>query len=135
MKPTTKILGLTMIALLLAVFIFASSQPTAASGAERVFVEFVPGQKAAVKNNIQLAGGIIHYEFDALNAVAATVPTAALNGLSRNPNVVLIEEDAPRYPATQTVPYGINSVQASQVWANGGPTGDRASRSASLTPV
>ena len=127
MKPTTKILGLTMIALLLAVFIFASSQPTAASGVERVFVEFVPGQKAAVKNNIQLAGGIIHYEFDALNAVAATVPTAALNGLSRNPNVVLIEEDAPRYPATQTVPYGINSVQAPQVWAGdgsgNGPTG------------
>jgi len=39
-----------------------------------------------------------------------------------NPNVVLVEEDAPRYlmgETEQTIPYGIESVQAPAVWNKG----------------
>ncbi|MCY7389452.1 MAG: hypothetical protein LH481_15575 [Burkholderiales bacterium] len=59
-----------------------------------------------------------------MDAFAVEVPTNALNGLERNPNVEYVEEDAKRYPysgttpstgspyfAGQLVPYGIKMVQ------------------------
>ncbi len=85
----------------------------------RVLVQFKPGAKANVERSLQAAGARFHHSFDELNAFAVTVPEAALNGLRNNPNVLLVEQDAPRYPMAQTVPYGIDLVQAPQAWAAG----------------
>jgi subtilisin family serine protease len=97
-------------------------------GETRVMVQFVPGQRGAVQNALSAAGANFHYTFEDLNTFVVTVPEAALQGLQRNPNVVMIEEDAPRYPvgvmpsvqslslASQVVPYGIDMVQARDVW-------------------
>ena len=96
----------------------------------RVLVQFQPGTRGAVEKSLKGIGAEFHYTFDELNAFAVTVPAAALNGLTKNPNVVLVEEDAPRFPigieksssATvaaltgQTVPYGVDMVQARDVW-------------------
>ena len=101
-----------------------------ASGAElsRVYVEFKPGQKNNAKALLQQAGGRVHHEFDTLNAVATSLPTAALAGIRNNPNVVLVEGDPPRFlfgcdaipPISETpVPYGISLVQGPEVWAAG----------------
>jgi serine protease len=108
-------------------------------GKIRVLVNFLPGNKAGVDNALKGLGAEFHYTFDDLNTFAVTVPEAALNGLSRNPNVVYIEEDVLRYPISirpsnltsaqasglaapagqtaQIVPYGVDMVQAPQVWA------------------
>ncbi|TFG67378.1 MAG: hypothetical protein E4H27_09080, partial [Anaerolineales bacterium] len=73
-----------------------------------------------------------------LNTFAVSIPGAALDGLSRNPNVIYIEEDALRYPVSllpttladdrksslqasnpkteQITPYGVTMVQAPEVW-------------------
>ena len=124
------ILGITVLLLM------ATAIPAiGASTKTRVFVEFAPTGKAAVRNALQQAGAEFHYTFDELNAFVVTVPAQALNGLSQNPNVVEIEEDAPRYPIRATaassvlapladsldsdgdkVPYGVDSVQARDVW-------------------
>ncbi len=104
----------------------------AAGDTSRVWVEFSPAGAAKAKQALIQAGADIHYQFDELNAFAASVPTAALAGLGKNPNIVLIEEDAKRYPSSQQVPYGIDAVQARDVWdANrdgvvdgGAPTGN-----------
>lgn len=102
------------------------------SGQTRVMIQFRPGAKAQVQNALAQVGNVkVHYEFDNLNTIAVSVPTAALDGLRHNPNVVMIEEDVARYPMGQTVPYGIDLVQARDVWdANrdgvvdtGAPTG------------
>jgi len=85
----------------------------------RVYVEFErfsPQAVAAVRG----AGGTVHYEFPRQNAVAATLPKAAIQGLLRNPNVVNIEDDPIREPYAQTTPYGIPMVQADQVTYGGG---------------
>lgn len=89
-------------------------------GAEpvRVFVEFQPGRKAAVLSALQQAGGRVHHQFDTLSAVAVTLPQPALAGLSRNPNVVLVEEDPLRHPHSDLVTYGVDMVQAPIVWNN-----------------
>jgi len=96
----------------------------------RVLVQFQPGARGAVEKTLQGLGAEFHYTFDELDAFAVTVPAAALNGLTKNPNVVLVEEDALRFPieiqesgaatvaaaTTQTVPYGVDMVQARDVW-------------------
>jgi serine protease len=115
-----------------AVLCLVTSGTVRAADAARVFVEFTPGQKATVENVVRGAGGSVHYTFDDLNAFAVSVPAAAIAGLQRNPNIVLLEEDPPRYLlATEVAPYGIDMIGATEVWdANddgviddGAPTG------------
>ncbi len=123
-----------------------SGSAAAANGRIRVMVQFAPGQRGAVERALQAVGAEFHYVFDDLNTFAVTIPQAAYEGLQRNPNVVLIEEDAPRYPISirrsekpgptlhvggQVVPYGVEMVQALDVWDvnrdgtvdSGAPTG------------
>jgi subtilisin family serine protease len=82
-------------------------------------VEFARGRGAAVRTALQRAGGQIHYEFGDLNVFAVSLPSAALQGIERNPNVVSVAPDVPRYLMAQTTPWGIDRVQAPQVWAAG----------------
>lgn len=98
----------------------------------RVMVTFAPGQKGRVENSLKGAGAEFHYAFDDLQTFVVSVPTAALTGLVHNPNVVSIEEDVERYPigimpsspavkaqvasGAQVVPYGVDMVQARDVW-------------------
>ncbi len=117
------------VVLLVFAFGFLASQSAQANPGEgnvRVMVQFKAGQKTGAERALQAAKADFHYTFDELNTFVVTLPAAALDGLSRNPNVAFIEEDAPRYPigimestsqATgQVVPYGIDMVQARDVW-------------------
>lgn len=105
---------------------------TAAPGPERVLIKFKQGGKAAVQSELRRANAQVHYTFDDVGIFAATVPARALQALRNNPNVEFVENDVIRTPAAQTVPYGIDMVQARQVWdANlddtldsGAPTGE-----------
>jgi len=106
---------------LLPALILAGVTRAHAADESRVYVEFRPGQKNAATGLIRQAGGRVHFEFDSLNAVATTVPEAALAGLRNNPNVVQVEVDPPRYLfgcslPTETIPYGLDAVQATDVW-------------------
>lgn len=57
--------------------------------------------------------GKVNYEFDAQNVVAVTVPNLdALQALSQNPNVELVEEDAKVYPTADNFPYGLGKIGA-----------------------
>lgn len=115
------------------VLLVSVAQPayTSNEGKMRVWVEFSPGRGARVEKSLNALGAEFHYRFEDLNSFVVTVPEQALAGLRNNPNVVSIEEDAIRYPAAQEVPYGIDMVQARDVWdANrdgdvdaGAPTG------------
>src|SRR5213593_1462782 len=87
-----------------------------AADAARVWVQFAPEHKAAVKGALQQVADKIHYEFDDLGAIAVTLPAAAVDGIRHNPNVELVEEDPIRELSAQTVPYGIDKVQARDVW-------------------
>jgi serine protease len=114
-----------------AAIVFLAASTSFAADTARVWVQFAAGQKAAVRQALQNAGGRVHYEFDDLRAIAVSVPAAALQGLQHNPKIALIEEDAKRELLGQTVPWGIDDVQARDVWdANrdgaadaGAPTG------------
>lgn len=104
---------------------------TSNQGNMRVWVEFVPGNGQKVEHALNGVGAEFHYRFENLNSFVVTVPEQALNGLRRNPNVLSIEEDLRRYAYGDSVPYGIDMVQARDIWdANrdtvidpGAPTG------------
>jgi subtilisin family serine protease len=59
----------------------------------------------------------VNFQFDKLNAAVLTLPSAdAIKALRANPDVESVEIDYPRYPMAQSVPYGIDQVQARDAW-------------------
>ena len=108
--------------------LLAASAGHAADDAQRVIVMFKPGAVAAGKAAVAAARGIVRHEIYGMDAVSIEVPSQALQGLARNPNVEYVEPDEKRYllaldsPSTgspyasgQRVPYGIGMVQADQL--------------------
>lgn len=123
MKQKTLVLALGLAVALGSGAGIASDAATNTPDTDRVWVQFKPGTKAQVARALQAAGARTHHAFDDLNAFAVSLPPQALQGIRNNPNVVLVEADAPRYPSAQVRPYGIDMVQAPQVWADS-VTGD-----------
>ena len=137
--------------LLLMAVVLTAVQPVSGepSNTVRVWVTYQKGGKIAVLSALSRQDVEIHYDFPELDAYVVTLPEAALSGISRNPFVIDIEPDPVRYPiepvkveleATyadttdpngQTIPWGIDAVQARDVWDsnrdaavdNGAPTG------------
>ena len=64
------------------------------------------------KSALRTAGADVLLDLPNQRAVAARIPAQALKGLQRNPNIEYIEVDAPRFPMSQTTPWGIPTVQA-----------------------
>jgi subtilisin family serine protease len=108
-----------------------SSQPVLAQGAAettRVIVAFKPGAAGAAQAAIAAARGQVRHQIHGMNAVAIEVPSQALAGLARNPNIEYVEADEKRYPLAgtaptvapyqsgQLMPYGIKMVQADQLF-------------------
>ncbi|MFW5926891.1 MAG: PKD domain-containing protein [Wenzhouxiangella sp.] len=83
----------------------------------RYIVQFAPGSAGQGVAAVQAAGGDVKVDLTdrSVNAIAATLPEQALEGLNNNPNIVNIESDNRIYPMAQSVPYGIPMVQADQV--------------------
>ncbi len=93
----------------------AATLPAQAAGSERVFIEYKSGREAILIKRLEANGAKIHYRFSALGAVAATVPEGLLKQLAADADYT-VSEDPKRYPMAQTVPYGIDKVQARDVW-------------------
>jgi serine protease len=132
-RQMRKAVGLPIVAVLLAVVLVAGAlpqSPVMAQRTEYVFIEAAPGKLASVGQAARAAGAQIRYEFAEMNALAVAIPASAVDKMRHNPNVVAVEPDPERAPAastmaaddvpsTQVVPWGIEAVQAPQVWAKG----------------
>lgn len=143
--------SLVLAVILVVVFLFSAASPTIAAPDDtvRIWVSYKTGTGKDVLKSLENAKANIHYDFSELEAYVVSLPSAALNGILNNPHVLGIEEDAERYPIANmaskvtaealavvdpdgdTVPYGVDMVQARDVWdANrdgevdaGAPTG------------
>nr|WP_276282105.1 S8 family peptidase [Halorussus sp. DT72] len=58
-------------------------------------------------------------EFDSLDIVTAKMPKKAASGLENNPNVEFVEENGTMHALAQTLPWGIDRVDAEVAHANG----------------
>lgn len=103
-----------ILALLASLMSVTSAQ--AAPATERVWIEAAPNRLPAVEKLLKGKGIESHFRFDELNALVVTAPQAVLDELRRDPRVLAIEPDVKRYPMAQEVPYGIDMVQARDVW-------------------
>lgn len=110
-------LGLAIAALTVGL---ATAAPAArAPDTDRVLVKFKHGSKAHVQQALKAAGGRFHHALDSVDTFAVSVPVQAIAALKSNPNVELVEVDAPRYPMGQVTPWGIPRVQAPEAVAAG----------------
>jgi serine protease len=108
-----KVTRLTAVVLLAAVVLVAGASPIAsAEPVERVFIEYMSGKGASVRNAVQAGGGQVHFEFDRINTIAVSITRGLVNRLAKDSNVVSVEPDPARYLAAEVVPYGIDAVQA-----------------------
>ena len=133
-----KKVSLSIVLSLILVLTFAAStfEPAFAIPKDtvRVWVSYKPGQSAEVHQALTNARAEFHYDFPELESYVVTLPAAALNGIVNNPFVAEVEEDPERYPFAaspsavtaaaldtvdtngQVVPWGIDAVQARDVW-------------------
>ncbi len=89
------------------------------AGEQRVWVKFKSDARTQMQSLAQARGGRIHHQFDALNAMAVSLPADAVQALRDDPRVEFVEEDPIRVPMAQTVPFGIEMVQALEAVAMG----------------
>lgn len=130
MKTTSVKRSVVLVLALL--FLLGAALPAASAGEVRVWVEYKPGAAGYVRGELQRAGAQFHYQFDQLQSFVVSVPENAINGMRRNPNIVSIEVDPVRELVQnisgdaiitaesilpdQVVPYGIDMVQARDIW-------------------
>ena len=101
-------------------------------GTERVLVGFTRTPGASERAAVARLGGQVLHDLSNVNALAVRVPSAALNGLARNPNVEYVEPDEIRdalgladaelAPALSNGLYGLITTRALDV-QNTGRTG------------
>jgi len=116
----------------LAAMLAAGSAAAKDQAGERVWIGFNEGQQQSLSRILQREGAQVHFEFNELGAMVATLPRESIRRLSDSPAVRFIEPDLRRYPMSQTTPYGIDLVQARDVWDSnrdgqldpGAPTGE-----------
>lgn len=83
---------------------------------ERVWIGFHSGEQASLQRTLQREGAELHFEFNDIDAVVATLSPEALRRLKASGSVRYIEPDYKRYPMGANVPYGIDLVQSRDVW-------------------
>jgi subtilisin family serine protease len=110
--------------LIAVVVLIVGIAPRAFAQDARYIVKFRDGRSAAGQAALRGAGARVVLTLDEQGAAAVHIPAAALNGLSRNPNIEFIEEDVIREPfawsnvaaaGSEVVPYGIQMVQADKI--------------------
>jgi len=94
-----------------------SGQALAESPKVKVLISFNLPTTLADNEQLQKAGGIIRYRFRHIPVISVEIPEQALRGLRKNPRVAIIEEDGVAYAIEQTLPWGVDHIDAEVVHA------------------
>ncbi len=73
-----------------------------------------PAQQALVKG----LGGKIKYTYNIIPAIAASIPEVAIEALKKNPNITNVELDNQVFALGQTLPWGVDRIDAEVVHTN-----------------
>ncbi len=83
---------------------------------KRYWIKFERGAGDKIRAALQQFNTKTHYRFESLNAYSVSMSEAVKNKLEKNPHVLLVEEDPKRYPMGQTVTWGVEAIQALDIW-------------------
>jgi serine protease len=92
----------------------STSQPLSADGTGRYIVHYRAGTDG---DSLLAPYGNVRRNFAHRKASTARLSPVQAQALSRNPDVLKIEEDAVRRPFAQTLPSGTDLIQAPAVWS------------------
>ena len=82
-----RVITLISLTLLAALGWLATAAPTGALQNQRVWVQYKPGRKAAVREALLQMGAVFNYDFGDLNAFVVSLPEGALEKVARHPDV------------------------------------------------
>lgn len=116
-KRKSTVLLLILILTISTLFSGMTFTSTSAIGLEKVDVLIAFHQPPGPNEEalIRAFGGTVKFTYDIVPAIAASLPQAALEGLSRNPKVALIEKDVEIHALGDTYPWGVDRVEADLV--------------------
>ena len=92
-----------------------SDQFEVVNGKVKVLIGFVYRPGPPEKAIVQGMGGEIRYTYHIVPVIAATIPEVAIAGLKANPNVAYVEADGKVYAIQETLPWGVDRVDAELV--------------------
>ncbi len=104
-----KLLSITLIIILLASFVGTANPEEKVP----VIIGFKGKPDASL---VKGYGGEIKYQYTIIDAIAARLPPKAVEALKKNKNIDYIEEDAEAHIATETIPWGVDKIDAEKVW-------------------
>ena len=81
LRWTSSLIPLTLLGWLV------SSGSTGAIANPRVWVQYKPGKKAAVREALLQMGAVFNYDFGDMNAFVVSLPEGALEQVARHPDV------------------------------------------------
>ena len=67
---------------------------------------------------IRAHGGDIKYQYDIIPGIAVNMPVTALKGLQNHPNIAYIEDDIQVHALGDTLPWGVDRIDAELVWGD-----------------
>ena len=121
-----KIIGIVMILLMLmsvTVALAGNAKDTQTGGEKvKVIIGYVDKPNHADEDMIRGNGGKTKYTYNIINAKAVEIPEQAIDRIKNNPRVAYVEEDAKVYALEDTLPWGVDRIDAELVWngADGG---------------
>lgn len=90
-----------------------------AAGNAKVLIGFQQRPGAAEEALVRGLGGKIKYTYHLVPAIAATLPEKAVAALEKNPNVEYIEADGEWQAIAESLPWGVDHIDADLVWPSG----------------
>jgi len=88
-------------------------------GLVKVLIGFKEKPGAAQQAMVKGVGGKIKYTYNIIPAIAASVPEVAIEALKKNPNITNVELDNKVFALEQTLPWGIDRIDAEVVHDSG----------------
>ncbi|HIE31793.1 MAG TPA: peptidase S8 [Methanosarcinales archaeon] len=122
----TIVIGIVMVLLMLVsvTVAWAGNAKDTQSGGEKVkvIIGFADKPNHADEDMIRGHGGKTKYTYHIIDAKAVEIPEQAIDRIKRNPRVAYVEEDAEVRVLEETLPWGVDRIDADVVHA-GGNTG------------
>lgn len=84
-------------------------------GLIKVLIGFREKPGAAQQAMVKGVGGKIKYTYHIVDAIAASIPEKAIEALKKNPNVRYVEPDGIVFALVQTLPWGVDRIDAEVV--------------------
>ena len=85
-------------------------------GLVKVLIGFKEKPGAAQQAMVRGVGGKIKYTYHIVDAIAASIPEKAIVALQNNPNVTHVELDGEVFAIGETLPWGVDRIDAEEVW-------------------